>query len=130
MGVPVPAEAIAGTDLADSRGLDEAASFVVGLLERPASEIRVAEGQLDLLEDVVLAGHPDAFELTPLSPTEPGTVWAVDGGSCTLADGRSFGVAAYRASRVRFRNGTTDIVESPPLTVQALSTEEMERIAR
>jgi hypothetical protein len=121
---------LAGTDLADSRGLDEAASFVVELLERPASEIRVAEGQLDLLEDVVMAGHPDAFDLTSLSPTEPGTVWAVDGGSCMLADGRSFQVAAYRASRVRFRGGQTDVVESPPLTVRALSTEVVERIAR
>src|SRR5688500_5118727 len=67
MGVQVPAEAVAGTDLADSRGLDDAASFVIDLLERPASEIRVAEGQLDLEHDVVVEGHPDAFDLTPLS---------------------------------------------------------------
>lgn len=126
----IPAEAVAGTDLADSRGLDEAATFVVGLLDRPASEIRVAEGQLDLLEDVVMPGHPDGFDLTPLSPAEAGTVWAIDGGSCMLADGRSFNVAAYRASRVRFRGGQTDVVDSPPLTVQALSSEEMRRIAR
>jgi hypothetical protein len=126
----IPANAVAGTDLADSRGLDEAASFVVDLLDRPASEIRIAEGQLDLLEDVVMPGHPDGFDLTPLSPIEPGTVWAVDGGSCMLADGRSFNVAAYRASRVRFRGGQTDVVDSPPLTVQALSMEEVERIAR
>ena len=126
----VRADGVAGTDLADSRGLDEAASFVVELLESPASEIRVAEGQLDLLDDVIVDGHPSSFELTPLSPSEPGTVWAVDGGSCMLADGRSFSVAAYRASRVRFTEGRTDIIESPPLTVRALSSEEMERIAR
>jgi hypothetical protein len=130
MGVPVPVDAVAGTDLADSRGLDEAASFVIDLLERPASEIRVAEGQLDLLDDVVIDGHPDSFELTSLSPIAPGTVWAVDGGSCMLADGRSFNVAAYRASRVRFSDGATDVIESPPLTVRALSSEEIERIAR
>jgi hypothetical protein len=130
MGVPVPADTVAGTDLADSRGLDEAASFVIGLLERPASEIRVAEGQLDLLEDVVIDGHPSSFDLVPLSPIPPGTIWAVDGGSCMLADGRSFNVAAYRASRVRFSDGRTDVIESPPLTVRALSSEEVERIAR
>jgi hypothetical protein len=126
----VPANLAAGTDLADSRGLDEAAAFVVELLERPASKIRVAEGQLDLLEDLVIDGHPDSFELTQLSPAAPGTAWAIDGGSCTLADGRSFNVAAYRASRVRFAGGRTDVVESPPLTVRALSSEEIERIAR
>ena len=57
-------------------------------------------------------------------------MWAVDGGSCLLADARSFQVAAYRASRVRFRAGVTDLVEAPPLQVRALSHEEMGRIAR
>jgi hypothetical protein len=120
-----PAEAVAGVDLADSRGLDEAASFVVDLLERPAADIHVAEGQLGLAEDLVVNGHPDAFDLAPLSPADPGTVWAVDGGSCTLADGRSFQVAAYRAARVRFSDGVTDLAESPPLHVRALSRDEM-----
>jgi hypothetical protein len=126
----VPAEAFAGADLADSRGLDDAAAFVVGLLERPASDIRVAEGQLGLGDDLVVGGHPDAFGLEVLSPTDPGTMWAIDGGSCLLADGRSFQVAGYRSARVRFRGGVTDLVESPPLTVRALSTEEMERFYR
>jgi hypothetical protein len=120
----------AGTDLADSTGLGDAASFVVDLLERPGSDIRVVEGQLGLGEDLVVPGHPDRFHLTPLSPEEPGTVWAVDGGSCILADGRSFQVAAYRASRVRFAGGVTDRVESPPLEVRALSRDEMARIHR
>lgn len=119
-----PAGAFAGPDLAESTGLEEAASFVVGLLERPASDIRVAEGQLGLDDDLVIEGHPDGFPLHPLSPMEPGTVWAVDGGSCVLADGRSFQVAAYRAARVRFAGGRTDLVESPPLAVRALSAEE------
>jgi hypothetical protein len=126
----VPAEAVAGVDLADSRGLEDAASFVIDLLDRPASDIRVAEGQLGLLEDVVVKGHPDAFGLEPLSPTEPGTVWAVDGGSCVLADGRSFQVAASRAARVRYRDGATDVLASPPLSVRALSHDEMQRVAR
>jgi hypothetical protein len=120
----------AGADLADSTGLDDAASFVVDLLERPGSDIRVAEGQLGLDDDLVLPGHPDGFELTPVSPEDPGTVWAVDGGSSVLADGRSFQVAAYRASRVRFAGGVTDLVESPPLNVRALSRDEMARIHR
>jgi hypothetical protein len=128
--VTTPAEAFAGADLADSRGLDEAASFVVDLMERPASDIRVAEGQLGLDQDVVLDGAPERFALESLSPTDPGTVWAVDGGSCLLADGRSFQVAAYRASRVRFRAGVTDLVEAPPLSVRALSAEEVEGVAR
>lgn len=125
-----PAETFAGIDLADSRGLEEAASFVVELLERPASDIRVAEGQLGLGEDLVVPGHPDAFELSALTPADPGTMWAIDGGSCLLADGRSFQVGAYRASRVRFSGGTTDRVESPPLTVRALSSEEVGLVAR
>jgi hypothetical protein len=116
--------------MAESRGLDEAAEFVVELLERPGSDIRVADGQLGLAEELVVPGHPDAFELRPLSVRDPGTVWAVDGGSCLLADGRSFQVAAYRAARVRFSDGTTDVVESPPLSVRALSAEEMKMLAR
>ncbi|HKX25346.1 MAG TPA: hypothetical protein VJP08_03410, partial [Actinomycetota bacterium] len=111
----VPADVVAGVDLADSRGLEDAASFVVDLMERPGSNVRVAEGQLDLLEDLVVDGHPDRFHLQPLSPAPPGTVWAVDGGSCVLADGRSFQVAATRAARVRYRRGVTDLSEAPPL---------------
>ena len=130
MGGRPPVAAVAGTDLADSRGVVEAASFVIDLLERPASEVRVAEGQLELLDDVVVEGHPDRFELTPLSPAPPGTVWAIDGGSCTLADGRSFQVGATRAARVRFRGGVTDIVEAPPLDVRALTSDEGSRLYR
>lgn len=122
--------AFAGADLAESTGVEEAASFVVDLLHRPASDIRVVEGQLDLLEDLVIDGHPDSFELSPLSPSDAGTVWAVDGGSCLLADARSFQVAAYRASRVRFRGGATDLVQTPPLTVRAISAAEVGAIAR
>ena len=125
-----PAEGFALADLAESMGLEEAASFVVELLGRPASDIRVAEGQLGLDEDLVFAGHPDDFEIAPLSPAPPGRVWAVDGGSCLLADGRSFQVAGYRAARVRFAGEVTDLVESPPLRVRALSTAELESIAR
>jgi hypothetical protein len=128
--VSVPADVAAGADLADSRGMEDAASFVVTLLDRPASEVRVAEGQLELLDDVVVEGHPDAFELVRLSAAEPGTVWAVDGGSCVLADGRSFQVAATRAARVRFSAGVTDLVDAPPLTVQAVSRDEMRGLYR
>jgi hypothetical protein len=125
-----PAFAHAGADLADARGLDDAAGFVVDLLEHPASTVRVMEGQLGLSEDVVFDGHPDGFAMEAIAAVSPGTVWAVDGGSCLLADARSFQVAAYRASRVRFRAGVTDLVEAPPLQVRALSHEEMGRIAR
>jgi hypothetical protein len=122
------AVAFAGADLADSRGLDDAASFVVDLIERPASDIQVVDGQLGLDDALIVEGHPDGFELLPLSPADPGTVWAVDGGSSVIADGRSFQVAACRAARVRFSGGATDVVESPPLSVRALSRDEMRRI--
>jgi hypothetical protein len=118
----------AGADLADNTGLEDAASFVVDLLERPGDDIRVAEGQLGLGEDLVLRGHPDRFELAALSPTDPGSVWAVDGGSCVLADGRSFQVAAFRAARVRFAGGVTELVEAPPLEVRAVSRDELRRL--
>src|SRR5436190_16464441 len=114
-----------GADLAESTGLEQAAGFVVDLLDRPGSDIRVAEGQLGLLEDVVVPGHPEGFELDPLEPSNPGVIWAIDGGSCLLADGRSFQVAAYRASRVRFAGERTDLVEAPPLRVRALSADEV-----
>ena len=117
-------------DLVERDRLDEAASFVVELLERPASEIRVLEGQMGLDEALVVAGHPDAFELEPVAPAEPGTVWAVDGGSCTVADGRSFQVAAFRAARVRFEGGQTVDVERPQLDVRAVAPEEMALLAR
>ena len=117
-------------DVVERGQLDEAASFVVDLLERPASDIRVMEGQATLDEALVVQGHPDAFELTPVEPADPGRVWAVDGGSCVVADGRSFQVAAYRAARVRFEAGVTARVETPPLSVRALPPEEMTQLAR
>jgi hypothetical protein len=126
---PTTSRVLLASDPADSLGLDEAASFVVELLERPGSDIRVAEGQIGL-DELVVSGHPDDFVMEPVSAAEPGTVWAIDGGSCTLADGRSFGVAAYRAARVRFSVGVTDLFESPPLVIRALSTEEVQTVAR
>ena len=129
LGRMQPADAALLLDLAESRGLDEAAAFVVELLERPGSDIHVMDGQLGLGEELVVEGHPDGYELEHIEARDPGTVWAVDGGSCVLADARSFQVAATRAGRVRFAGGSTDVVESPPLTVRALSAEEMRRIA-
>lgn len=117
-------------DLVERAQLDVAASFVVDLLERPASDIRVLEGQLGLDEALVVPGHPDAYELEAVSPLEAGTVWAVDGGSCVVADGRSFQVAAFRAARVRFSGGVTAEVHRPQLDVRAVSPEEMRRLAR
>jgi len=117
-------------DLVEGDQLDDAASFVVDLLERPASQIHVLEGQASLDEALVVQGHPDAFELAPVAAADPGTVWAVDGGSCVVADGRSFQVAAYRAARVRFAGGLTEVVERPTLTVRAVSPEEMQALAR
>ncbi len=117
-------------DLVEPGRLDEAATFVVELLERPASEIHVLEGQLGLDEALVVPGHPDGYELDPVEPADPGTVWAVDGGSCVVADGRSFQVAAYRAARVRFSGGATVGVDRPQLVVRAVSPEEMARLAR
>lgn len=116
-------------DPAESRGLPEAAGFVVDLLARPGDEIRVADGQLGL-EDLVVEGHPDRFEIEAIAPADPGTVWAVDGGSCTLADARSFQVAATRAARVRFAGGRTDLIETPPLSVRAVSQAEVAALAR
>jgi hypothetical protein len=117
-------------DLVQGEQLDDAASFVVELLEHPGAEIRVLEGQASLDEALVVQGHPDAFELAPIRPSEPGTVWAVDGGSCVVADGRSFQVGAYRAARVRFAAGLTRLVERPTLAVRAVSPEEMHALAR
>jgi hypothetical protein len=128
--VQLPAEAFVGADLADSKGLDDAASFVVDLLQRPASNVVVMDGQLGLDEEIVVEGHPDSFELLQVPPAPPGVIWAVDGGSCLVADGRSFQVGAYRASRVRFSSVATDVFETPPLSVRALSVEEMASIAR
>ena len=117
-------------DLVEAGRLDRAAAFVVDLIERPAADIHVLEGQVGLDEALVVAGHPDAYELGPVEPVEPGAVWAVDGGSCTVADGRSFQVAAFRAARIRFAGGQTTDVERPQLDVRAVSPEEMERLAR
>ena len=117
-------------DLVGAEQLDRAAAFVVDLIERPATDIHVLDGQAGLDDALVVMGHPDAYELGLVEATDPGTVWAVDGGSCTVADGRSFQVAAYRAARVRFAGGQTTDVERPQLEVRAVSPEEMERLAR
>ena len=116
-------------DLVGEGDLDAAASFVLDLMEHPATEIRVLEGQLGLDDDLVVPGHPDDFALAPLSSVDAGTIWAIDGGSTVVADGRSFQVAAYRVARVRFADGVTDAVESPPLTVRAVAGREMGRLA-
>jgi hypothetical protein len=117
-------------DLVEAEQLDRAAAFVVELIERPATDIHVLEGQVGLDDALVVMGHPDAYELARVEPAEPGTVWAVDGGSCTVADGRSFQVAAYRAAGVRFAADRTTDVERPQLDVRAVSPEEMQRLAR
>jgi hypothetical protein len=123
-------ERVLSLELVEGVQLDEAAAFVVELVEHPGSGIRVIEGQLELGEDLVVPGHPDDFQLEPVETIDPGTVWAIDGGSSVVADGRSFQVAAYRAARVRFRGGATDLVESPSLTVRAVSAAEMAPLAR
>jgi hypothetical protein len=123
-------ERVLHLELVEGVQLDEAAAFVVELVEHPGSGIRVIEGQLELGEDLVVPGHPDDFQLEPVDAIDPGTVWAIDGGSSVVADGRSFQVAAYRAARVRFRGGATDLVESPSLTVRAVSAAEMAPLAR
>lgn len=126
---PAP-ERILSLDPVAAGHLDQAASFVVGLLADPGADIRVHEGQLGLGEEIVVPGHPDEFPLERLAPGDPGTVWAIDGGSSVVADGRSFQVVVYRAARVRFRGGRTDLVESPPLSMRATSSDSMARIAR
>jgi len=123
-------ERVLHLELVEGVQLDEAAAFVVELVEHPGTGIRVIEGQLELGEDLVVPGHPDDFRLEPVDAIDPGTVWAIDGGSSVVADGRSFQVAAYRAARVRFRGGATDLVESPSLTVRAVSAAEMAPLAR
>jgi hypothetical protein len=126
----VEGERVLSLDLVEHGGLERAAAYVVGLLERPASEIHVLEGQLGLDEALVVPGDPNSFELEPVAPADPGVVWAIDGGSCVVADGRSFQVAGFRASRVRFSGGSTVAVERPPLAVRAVAPEEMDRLAR
>src|SRR5262245_10748179 len=117
-------------DPVEAEQLDRAAAFVVDLIERPATHIHVLEGQVGIDDALIVAGHPDAYELGRVEPAEPGTVWAVDGGSCTVADGRSFQVAAYRAARIRFAGGQTTDVDRPQLDVRAVSPEEIGRLAR
>ena len=61
---------------------------------------------------------------------DPGRVWAIDGGSCLVADGRAFQVAAFRAARVRFEHAHTSLVESPALELRAVSAHVVNRLAR
>lgn len=121
---------LVGADRVAAGHLDGAARDVVQLLQDPGGEIRVAGGQLELGDDLVVPGHPDAFELAPVEPRDPGCVWAIDGGSCVVADGRAFQVAAFRAARVRFDGGATELVESPALDVRALSGAALDAAAR
>lgn len=127
---PRDLETLVGAERVRGAQLDEAAAFVVDLLREPGTDIRVVGGQLELSDDVVVPGHPDAFELVAVAGADPGVVWAVDGGSCVIADGRSFQVAAFRVARVRFAGGTTDLVESPALEVRPVSADRIRHIAR
>jgi len=121
---------LVGADRVAAGRLDDAADYVVRLLRDPGGEIRIAGGQLELGDDLVVPGHPDGFELAPIEPRDPGCVWAIDGGSCTVADGRAFQVAAFRAARVRFDGGATELVESPALDVRAVSGSTLAATAR
>jgi hypothetical protein len=121
---------VVNLELYERGQLDDAAGFVVDLLDRPGTDIRVLEAQLGLDEALVVEGHPDGYELVRIEPAGPGVVWAIDGGSCVVADGRSFQVVGHRAARVRFQDGSTAAIERPSLVVHAVSTEEMDRLAR
>lgn len=125
-----PIEELIGADRVGGGQLDVAADYVATLLRDPAGDIRVVGGQLELGDDVVVPGHPDDIELRPVEALDPGTVWAIDGGSCVVADGRAFQVAAFRAARVRFAGGATELVEAPALEVRAVSGALVERAAR
>jgi hypothetical protein len=127
---PGAPDQLVGADRISAGDLEDAAAFVIGLLDEPGGDIHVAQGQLGLGEDVVVPGHPDGFHLESIERFDPGVVWAIDGGSCLVADGRSFSVAAHRVARVRFADGATDLIESPALRVTAMSGERLERIAR
>jgi hypothetical protein len=124
------AEELVGADRVLPGRLRDAASYVVDLLQEPGSDIRVVGGQLELGADLVVRGHPDDYALEPVEPVDPGTVWAVDGGSCVVADARAFQVVAHRAARVRFSGGRTNVVESPPLDVVAVSDSSAPALAR
>jgi hypothetical protein len=128
--LPSARDELVGADRVAAGRLDGAADYVVRLLRDPGDEIRVAGGQLELGDDLVVPGHPDAFELATIEPRDPGCVWAIDGGSCVVADGRAFQVAAFRAARVRFDGGATELVESPALDVRAVSGSTLAAAAR
>jgi hypothetical protein len=132
-GSPIPEqvrEELVGADRVVGGQLDSAASFVAGLLQDPGTDVRVFSGQLGLDDEITVQGTPDEYELDQTQAAEPGVVWAVDGGSCVVADGRAFQVVATRAARVRFADGSTDVVEHPPLDLQAVSQDLAEEIAR
>ena len=123
-------EDLVGADRVVGGQLETTASFVIRLLQDPGADVRVLSGQLGLDDEITVPGTPDGYELEVVEPREPGTVWAVDGGSCVVADGRSFQVVATRAARVRFAGGNTDIVENPPLGLRGVSQDLAEKIAR
>jgi len=73
-------EHVLSLDLVEGPQLDQAAAFVVGLLEHPGSDIRVIEGQLEPDEAIVVPDHPNDFQLVPVTTARPGTVWAIEVG--------------------------------------------------
>jgi hypothetical protein len=135
MPTPPPADAavaeLVGADRVRTGHLGDAAASVVALLEDPGVDvIRVADLQTRLGEELQLAGGPDGFPLATIEPTEPGRVWAVDGGSCVVADGRSFAVVAFRVARVRFGSGGVELVDAPPLEVVTVAGDRLDALAR
>lgn len=124
-----PPDELVGTDRVRAGDLDDAASFVTRLLREPASEIRVTEGQLEFPDELVVAARLGEFAFAPLEPVAPGRVWAIDGGSCIVADGRTFQVAGFRVGRVRFNRGATEMVESAPVSLRAVSRSQLAELA-
>jgi hypothetical protein len=97
--------------------IDETARRVATLLSAPSGGMSDPSGsQLDFLA-------PSAPErLTRGGP--PADCWAVDGGQALVADARCLQVAATRASRVRWRQGRSELEEEGELRVHLLGGSE------
>jgi hypothetical protein len=103
------------------KGISLAVNFIKDALNQEPSYIVVESGEEEK-EPLLLDKDLNELSFTRIRHTESdGRVGAVDGGSATVAKGRSFLIVVYRAASVIFQNGKRIKQRTLPLKLEIIS---------
>ena len=108
-----------------------AAARVKAYLDAPAETVREADAEAaETQRELESRLENFSFERLRVPTPAEAAVWAVDGGSLLLEEAKTFQVVAYRAGRVRFVCGATDVEEIEPLAIKVVSRGDVSAVAR